>query len=102
MRRREGARWRDEEEEEEEEELRREEAEREGGRGRWEGVIVGEEEGWVRNGGGGAGVGREGRAGRWGDGRLGGGERAAGGGKGEETEVRFKGRGSMKYRERRW
>ena len=87
--------------------IRREEREREG-RGRWDGVIGDEVEGGWENGGSGrmrgydAGV--EGRGGRWGDGRLGG-----GGGNGNENEngnegaeVKFKGRGSMKYRERRW
>ena len=87
-----------------EEWILREEAEREG-RGRWEGVI--EDDGGVENsgvgrrGGGGYEPGREVRGGRLGERRLGAGEGRLGGGN-EGAEVKFKGRGSMKYRERRW
>lgn len=89
-------RWRDEEM------IRREEEEREGGRGRFEGII--------EDGGGGNGYagGKDGEYGGWrtengrgehnGEGRLGGG----GGDADAGAEVKFKGRGSMKYREKKW
>lgn len=115
-----GHRWWDEET------LRREEEEREGGRQRWEGIIEdgpaydhhnnnnnrsygGRTQGHGNYDGGGRDRDRE-RNRRFaggmpsvavGGGGLGGGGGAAGGGPGGQ-EVRFKGRGSMKYRERKW
>ncbi len=64
--------------------------EREGGEGRFEGIIEENRGGYVRDR-----TRQRGEAGS--EGRLGGG----GGGDGE-GEVKFKGRGSMKFRERRW
>lgn len=89
-----GHRWWDEEA------LRREEAEREGGRQRWEGIIDDRAEYDKRDYGGGY-YGRRDNKGdrnRNDDQRFRGGDHSVAAG----TEVRFKGRGSMKYTERKW
>ncbi|KAI9865152.1 MAG: hypothetical protein M1813_002472 [Trichoglossum hirsutum] len=90
-----------------EDRIRREEEARDGGPDRFQGII--EDDG--RNGRGG---GYDARGGdhwyrpSWGhvdygdSGRLGGAESAVGGTRDGDGEVKFKGRGSMKYRERRW
>ena len=83
-----------------EEWIRREEAEREGGDGRFDGVI--EDDSHDRGGGGPKhvyyGQSREPRGYQHREERLGDGGEAADDG----PEVKFKGRGSMKYREKRW
>lgn len=85
-----------------EEALRRAEQEREGGRARWDGAMEGVERYGGRDifqsgGGGGGGRNRdEGDVDRSGGGGGGGGDES------EEPTVRFKGRGSMKYREKKW
>ncbi|KAI9759023.1 MAG: hypothetical protein M1835_000477 [Candelina submexicana] len=76
---------------EEEEAIRREEMEREGGEGRFEGLIEDDSGDYMRGG----------RERVWRD-REAGGEGRLGGGGGGEGEVKFKGRGSMKFRERRY
>ena len=81
-----------------EEMIQREEAEREGGRERWEGVIKDEGEPhivkWSIEG---SGRKRESRGVALGEGRSGG----NGGSADSGAEVKFKGRGGMKYREKK-